>query len=612
MPPPVLVAVPLVPIETDAFEQRFIDAHDLTYIIIIYVNCAPLLGAPAALIGAPLRYHAEPMRLTVGEWTFDDDANVLTNGGSEKKLEPRSAAVLVELIRNAGDLVSKEALIERVWQGQHISDHSVAVVVSDLRRIFGDSPRFPAYIETVPKRGYRLIAPVTAARRVPLWIPAVAAMVVVAAGWMVLDRDTPDRLVVADIQNVTGDADAAYIAHAFSETITIDLLALSEHDVVRWRDAALETAPAASYAVTGSIISDGHEPALAVHVSERESGSVLWGETFVLRGADFGAISRRVAHQVVGATGGRRGRASAPDVVPADVHERFWRARYLWSLREHGAIREAVLLLTGILEETPAFPLAHAALADIYAHKSAEELGLDRVDAFDEAVHHLERARELSPDLPELLVTEALLAFYRDRTADVAMEPIRRAVEVEPRNAAAWQTLGMIASALGRHEEALSAIDRARALDPLSASILWDRVWFLYVANEPRAALDAAEAARRVTAPVHVYEALIHGALGDDERALASWLTRARDRGLAESERARIEGLIASGAFADAYGRLAAAGYRESAVPLAALEVRAGNQEAAIDRLTSATPAPQSWWWHWVQHMPAFDGLDTN
>lgn len=100
------------------------------------------------------------MKYRIGTWMACADSDTLTrDDGVRRKLERRAMETLMLLARNAGDVVKKDALIESVWGRLAVSDHSVAMVISQLRRAFGDDARAPHYIETITKRGYRLTAP---------------------------------------------------------------------------------------------------------------------------------------------------------------------------------------------------------------------------------------------------------------------------------------------------------------------------------------------------------------------------------------------------------------------------------------------------------------------
>lgn len=95
----------------------------------------------------------------IGEWTACTDTDTLSSAAAQHKLERRAMEALVVLAGRAGEVVKKDELIAAVWGRLAVSDHSVAMVISQLRRAFGDDARAPRYIETITKRGYRLIAP---------------------------------------------------------------------------------------------------------------------------------------------------------------------------------------------------------------------------------------------------------------------------------------------------------------------------------------------------------------------------------------------------------------------------------------------------------------------
>ena len=99
-------------------------------------------------------------RLQVGDWVVEPALNQLSAAGKTVKLEPKAMAVLGHLANRPGQVVSREALLSAVWSGVVVSDDSLTQVVIKLRKALGDVPEKPAYIQTISKGGYRLIAPV--------------------------------------------------------------------------------------------------------------------------------------------------------------------------------------------------------------------------------------------------------------------------------------------------------------------------------------------------------------------------------------------------------------------------------------------------------------------
>ena len=369
-------------------------------------------------------------------------------------------AVLWRLIEAEGRVVSKEELIAAAWNGGIVSDHSVANAVSDLRRALGDDSREPRYIETIPKRGYRLAAPVERAddgalpaapdsrslRRRWVWAlaaTAAGATIVAALILWVPPRSEPGaRLFLADIDNATGQSEWDLAAAATAEMLSV-ALAGGDYRLIRWRAGPFEDPRTRTLSegtsilakhdrmLVARIVQDGETPLLALRLVDGADGASIWGASYLLDEMPHGGLAERIVadlREPLGLSGARPVYASAN---PA-ILEAYWRARYLWSLRETGAIREAHRLLRDIVEDAPRYAPAHAALADIYAHKTAEELGLPRVETYALAERHLSRALVLAPELSEAFVSRAYLSFFRDGNSTAATAQVERAIAARP------------------------------------------------------------------------------------------------------------------------------------------------------------------------------------
>ena len=96
----------------------------------------------------------------VGEWSVHPTLNRLSRGGEEVRVEPKVMQVLEALAETPGEVVMRDTLVARVWPGVFVTDDVLHRAIRELRRIFGDDTSNPTYVETIRKRGYRLIAPV--------------------------------------------------------------------------------------------------------------------------------------------------------------------------------------------------------------------------------------------------------------------------------------------------------------------------------------------------------------------------------------------------------------------------------------------------------------------
>lgn len=112
-----------------------------------------------------IRTLAGHARFSIGALLVQPDRLVVVVDGSEHSLEPRTFEVLVALAEHAGEVVSAEQLLIEVWRGTFYGDNPVHKAIAQIRRVIGDDVRTPRYIETIRKRGYRLIAPVTLPER---------------------------------------------------------------------------------------------------------------------------------------------------------------------------------------------------------------------------------------------------------------------------------------------------------------------------------------------------------------------------------------------------------------------------------------------------------------
>ncbi|TMH68320.1 MAG: hypothetical protein E6H51_17205, partial [Betaproteobacteria bacterium] len=190
-------------------------------------------------------------RLRIGDWTVEPDLNQLSTQGRAVKVEPKAMAVLLHLADRPGQVVGREALLSQGWPGVVVGDDSLTQVVIKLRKALGDDPDRPTYIQTVTKRGYRLVAPVlrpagTAAppvRRRPhraRWIAGAAALaLLIATGlwWttgqqarrlspgpdLVADAAQPPTVAIAPFEALSNDSQELLLARGITTDLLTDL-----------------------------------------------------------------------------------------------------------------------------------------------------------------------------------------------------------------------------------------------------------------------------------------------------------------------------------------------------------------------------------------------------
>ncbi len=187
-------------------------------------------------------------RYILGPWDFNAELGTLSRDGAVKRLENRATHLLTLLCRASDRLVTYDEIITDIWKGRIVSQNSIAVVIADIRRALGDPARNPDYIETIPKRGYRLLipanrvaetleAPATTiesnASRRRLWTFMVAILLsVIAVTWVTFNlrqAGTSDTLVsisvsVSPIENQSGDPGLDPLTAAVSDLLMVQIM----------------------------------------------------------------------------------------------------------------------------------------------------------------------------------------------------------------------------------------------------------------------------------------------------------------------------------------------------------------------------------------------------
>ncbi len=244
----------------------------------------------------------------VGAWRFDPARNALLRNGEARSLEFRAARLLELLCRRRGEVVSQEEIVAAVWQGRRLSDNTVAVVISNLRKELGDDARAPRFIETVSKRGYRLLAedgPATAAeaserggflsgRAARISALALAALGIVIAGLFAL-RASPvgearTIITINTIENASGDERLQALAATAGEFSADHLSKAGDSVLIRdfndgasWKtNKALERLfgrKTVIYHLSGKVVTDAGAPYVVLNAVDGRDWSIIWTST---------------------------------------------------------------------------------------------------------------------------------------------------------------------------------------------------------------------------------------------------------------------------------------------------------------------------------------------
>lgn len=402
------------------------------------------------------------------DWHVRPRLNRVSRGDEARHLEPKAMDLLVFLAREPGRVVSKEEIVGAVWRGRVIADSALSRVVADLRRALDDEARHPRYIETIPKRGYRLIAEI---------------------------RPTDDsgaqpagrkRIVVLPFLSL-GSADETHFAAGIAEEITARLAAASELAVISSQSArSLAQSPmtarqiaaelAVDYILEGSVRWDGSGERQRVRISPQliraADDTHLWAESYESVLQDVFTTQIEIAQEVLDHLGVvlretersifLAARTDNIEAYQAYLHGLSYTLRPdFWSAENMRIVARSYERAT---ELDPGFAIAHAALAAVLAGSCW--IGLERSpERLERAKSELERALALDPDLPMAHLARGHYHAAR-REYPESVEALETALLGLPNDSELLRALGQIHRYQGNWSKAVERTARALDLDP--------------------------------------------------------------------------------------------------------------------------------------------------
>jgi DNA-binding winged helix-turn-helix (wHTH) protein/TolB-like protein len=373
----------------------------------------------------------------IGEYLIEPRSNRIVRGESEVRLEPKVMDVLVCLAAHAGEVVSRETLNAQVWRDVVVTDQAVTNCISGLRQHLGDDRGANRVIETIPKRGYRLVAPVQLAAAAPASqsrpasdLPAgspaapgaspattprrflaLAAMLAAAAlvtGWWYWTRTTNPPLTsiaVARFENAAKDESLSYLGLALPDEIAT-LLTKSRGLAVR-PGAQVDSADpldaarsrGVDHIVTGRYYLENKDQiSLVIEAQHVGQERVIWRTRITAPAGDLLALRARIADGVQqGLLPALGAHAVTPGPTPVDAEAYRLYLRSLELPQQPKATDRAIEMLERAVTLEPQFaPAWHALGLRYYAYGTWHEGGRA---ARDKSVAAHRRALELDPDL---------------------------------------------------------------------------------------------------------------------------------------------------------------------------------------------------------------------
>jgi TolB-like protein/DNA-binding winged helix-turn-helix (wHTH) protein/Tfp pilus assembly protein PilF len=488
------------------------------------------------------------------DWTLNLSAGELECGGVRARLQDHPLQVLALLLENAGEVVTREQLIAKLWPSTVVDfDTGLNTAVRKLRAALGDTAETPRYIETIPRRGYRFIGTVHGEERSPppaapalelatshapagggatgnrSWsfrggISLLAALVVLAlVGWLIQSgafrpaaqtsafAPPPHSVAVLPLVNMSGDPAQEYFSDGLSEELLNALSRIDELQVAaqtssfhfKGNSADLATIAHSLNVATvleGSVRKSGHTVRITVQLVNATTGYHIWSETYDRNVDDALTLQSDIASAVASAlkvtllnnaaVKSDLGGTRNPQALDAYLRGLKLAAA---TLRSAAEARQTIAAFTAAIDLDPNFALAYTARARTLVEFGSFFLIDATHETFSKARADATRAITLEPGLGEAhaALAEALeIGFLDFARAGIEYE---RAIASSPGSARVLRAYSRFAGNMGHIDVGLTTAKRCVELDPLNV-------------NAYRALGEAFENARRFPEALAAFE----------------------------------------------------------------------------------------------------------
>lgn len=485
--------------------------------------------------------------LRLGETLVQTETGEVRSESGVSHLEPKSMAVLIYLVERHGQVVSRDELLDAVWHGVHVGDDSLTAAIIKIRRALGDDARSPIHIETMPKRGYRLISPKgepeknepeksehdrKSARSVQKLTPVLMVLLAVfgAALYAVYPSkdllephkslvDTSTIIEVMPFANVSGDPGQEYLALGISDTILDDLAHHSEFSVRQVLDNTSPPEPA-DYILQGSVAHVGNSLRIVARLLDGDDGEVLKALQFNGAFGDLLDVEYEIRDSVLTEISGsitaeeksRRARGYTDNV---NAYNLFLQAQSQLLVRTVPTNSSARQLYRKAIAADESFARAYGGLALSYAAEYRSGWVQDGGAALENAMKYAQTAIGISPELPEQHWVIGYV-LTQQRHYEEAETHLELAIEISPEFADAYALLGGIATYSGNPEDTIPLLRNALRINPNAGHLyflLLARAYY-FLGDYEQAHINLSEALDRnadnVEARLYLAATLLH------------------------------------------------------------------------------------------------------
>ena len=463
-----------------------------------------------------------------GEFVLDPEEKTLLVDDTPIRLSAKEFHTLLLLVENNGRALSKEEMIEAIWEDTAVEEGNLAKQISRLRKVFSSSGG--EYIETLPKHGYRFNAdlrrsvvdpleplilekrtvkrvtvafenepekralPAGPSKRSSLWKAAIAlAALILLIGviiWWQRTRTAANAIhsvAVLPLQPLGGDEDNRALGLGLTDELITKLGSLRRVVVPPLNAVAANSAGdprevgrklKTDAVLVGTIQEADGRLRVNAQLIRTNNGEQIWSDRFEQPSSGIFALQDALSESITRALAFELTKSdskvlSRRDTENASAYEKYLRGKFYESQNTPQGLNRAIELYQQAIALDPKFAKAYAGIAD--ANIILYNFGLRPAnEAIPLARQAANRALELNPELSDAHNSIALVELLADRNWAAAEASLQKAIDLNPNNADAYLRYGYFLINVGRFDDALEKLEKARELDPVSPIIKSD------------------------------------------------------------------------------------------------------------------------------------------
>jgi TolB-like protein/DNA-binding winged helix-turn-helix (wHTH) protein/Tfp pilus assembly protein PilF len=512
---------------------------------------------------------------------LDRTRGCLVHSGQPVHLRPQSYQVLEYLVTNAGQLISKDKLIEAVWNGRAVTDGAVGKCIEDLRVVFGEKGR--QYLKNVRGRGYifdrdeadfqtthteeldviRVVVEEddnhatvresdslqTGTRlsslRTAVIVAAVVLFGVFGTYWVFAGRQPAatniQSIAVMPLKNESGNSEVDYLSDGMTESLINSLSRLpglsvkSRGVVFRYKDKDLEPRKIAAELsvqaiLSGRFVQRGDDVTLYVSLVDGKTGNQIWGEQYDRKLSQLAALERDTSRDIAERLNSKlrpsdQTQLSHGSTKNSEAYRTYLKGRYYWNNPRLGGYHKSREYFQQAIDLDPTYALGYAGLSHYYGFAAAQGM-LPPDENWQRAQSAARKSLELDDALAETYnsLSGVQLYYHHDWTA--AEASFRKGIELNPASAEVHHHYSMCLVLFGRNEEAQAQMQRVLELEPLSVAYNLNAGKLFYFRRQYQQAIDQFNNTLELepnSLSAHDWLGFAYEKTGKEKEAIAEW-----------------------------------------------------------------------------------------